>query len=249
MDLLKNLFKTVPKSAVPAGLALGAFLGCGRDFSTPWLPTGPAADSTVAVDVNPGTTGPDTLPSGGTDPIVIDAGPVVDSGSVVIDPGPVVVDSGPVVVDPGPIVIDSEPGGTDPGPVVVDSGSVGIDPGPILIDSLEVSDLLLVVGELLPAPVAVLPADATSPGYGMSSSDPRIADVTAQGIVGIGAGAVSITVRALDGSGATAVFKVSVRPADAGAIDTAGGPPQDSHCKESSRPCHGKTKRKGKHGG
>jgi hypothetical protein len=80
----------------------------------------------------------------------------------------------------------------------------------IPIESLSASDLRLKVGETKPAPVTVLPADASSPLYEMTSSKPGVAAVTADGIKGVGAGSATITVHALDGSEKTTKFHVIV---------------------------------------
>jgi hypothetical protein len=78
------------------------------------------------------------------------------------------------------------------------------------IESLSASDLRLKVGETKPAPVTVAPANASSPLYEMTSSKPSVAEVTADGIKGVGAGSATITVHALDGSEKTTKFHVIV---------------------------------------
>ncbi|MBW8886429.1 MAG: Ig-like domain-containing protein [Fibrobacteres bacterium] len=80
----------------------------------------------------------------------------------------------------------------------------------ILIESLSATDLRLSVGETKSAPVSVLPSNASSPLYEMTSSKPGVAEVTANGIHGSGAGSATITVHALDGSGKTTHFHVIV---------------------------------------
>jgi len=89
--------------------------------------------------------------------------------------------------------------------VAIQVGTTGI-----LIESLSATDLRLSVGETRPAPVTVLPANASSPLYEMTSSKPGIAEVTAQGIHGSGAGSATITVHTLDGSDKTTHFHVIV---------------------------------------
>lgn len=91
-----------------------------------------------------------------------------------------------------------------------DTLSVHVTPSGILIESLSASDLRLTVGETKPAPVTVLPSNATSPLYEMTSSKPEVAEVTSDGIHGTGAGSATITVHALDGSGKTTKFHVIV---------------------------------------
>lgn len=81
---------------------------------------------------------------------------------------------------------------------------------PILIESLTASDLRMKVGETKPAPVTVLPSNATSPLYEMTSSKPGVAEANSDGIHGTGAGSATITVHALDGSGKTTRFHVIV---------------------------------------
>lgn len=81
---------------------------------------------------------------------------------------------------------------------------------PVLIESLAAGDLRLTVGQTKPAPVTVLPANATSPLYEMTSSKPGVAEVTPDGIRGAGAGSATITVHALDGSEKTTKFHVVV---------------------------------------
>ncbi len=91
-----------------------------------------------------------------------------------------------------------------------DTVSIHVETGAILIESLSASDLRLTVGQTKPAPVSVLPADASSPLYEMTSSKPGVAEVTADGIHGSGAGSATVTVHALDGSGKTTHFHVIV---------------------------------------
>jgi hypothetical protein len=90
------------------------------------------------------------------------------------------------------------------------SKPVVVKPGPILIESLSAPDLRMDEGETKPARVTVLPADATSPLYEMTSSKPEVAEVTADGIRGAGKGTATITVHALDGSNKTTRFHVIV---------------------------------------
>lgn len=80
----------------------------------------------------------------------------------------------------------------------------------ILIESISASDLRMNVGDTKPAPVAVSPNNATSPLYEMTSSKPKVAEVTANGIHGTGAGSAVITVHTLDGSNKTTHFHVIV---------------------------------------
>jgi hypothetical protein len=80
----------------------------------------------------------------------------------------------------------------------------------ILIESLSASDLRMNAGETKPAAVTVSPTNATSPLYEMTSSKPKVAEVTAKGIHGAGAGSATITVHALDGSNKTTHFHVIV---------------------------------------
>ena len=87
---------------------------------------------------------------------------------------------------------------------------VNTKPISILIESLSASDLRMNVGDTKPAPVTVLPANATSPYYELTSSKPDVAAVTANGIHGAGAGSATITVHALDGSNKTTHFHVIV---------------------------------------
>jgi hypothetical protein len=87
---------------------------------------------------------------------------------------------------------------------------VNTKPVSILIESLSASDLRMNVGETKPAAVTVLPKNATSPHYEMTSSKPDVAAVTANGIRGAGAGSATITVHALDGSDKTTHFHVIV---------------------------------------
>jgi hypothetical protein len=89
--------------------------------------------------------------------------------------------------------------------VAIHVGTTGI-----LIETLSATDLRLSVGETKPAPVSVLPANASSPLYEMTSSKPGVAEVTAEGIHGSGAGSATVTVHALDGSGKTTHFHVVV---------------------------------------
>ena len=88
--------------------------------------------------------------------------------------------------------------------------SLPVKPRAILIESLSASDLRLQVGEIHPAPVLVLPANATAPLYEMTSSRPGVAEVTPDGIRGAGKGTATLTVHALDGSEKTASFHVAV---------------------------------------
>jgi len=91
-----------------------------------------------------------------------------------------------------------------------DTASIQVGTTGILIESLSATDLRLNVGQTKPAPVTVLPANASSPLYEMTSSKPGVAEVTADGIHGSGAGSATVTVHALDGSGKTTHFHVVV---------------------------------------
>lgn len=91
-----------------------------------------------------------------------------------------------------------------------DTVSIHAGTSGILIESLSATDLRLSVGQTKPAPVTVLPANASSPLYEMTSSKPGVAEVTADGIHGSGAGSATVTVHALDGSGKTTHFHVVV---------------------------------------
>src|SRR3954464_10030008 len=75
-----------------------------------------------------------------------------------------------------------------PTPEKKDTVSINVGTSGILIESLSASDLRLSVGQTKPAPVTVLPANASSPLYEMTSSKPGVAEVTPDGIHGSGAG-------------------------------------------------------------
>ncbi len=107
-----------------------------------------------------------------------------------------------VAVDPDPIHPDTADADTVVPPVV--------KPPPVLIQSLYVPDLVVGLGETRPAAVQVRPSDATSPLYEMTSDKPGVAEVTPDGLRGKGLGTATVTVNALDGSGKSARFKVTV---------------------------------------
>jgi hypothetical protein len=81
---------------------------------------------------------------------------------------------------------------------------------PILVESISAPDLRLTVGEMRPAQVELLPVEATSRTYELSSRNGDVAVVKPGGIYAAGVGTASITVHALDGSGKTGEFRVIV---------------------------------------
>ena len=112
-------------------------------------------------------------------------------------------DTTAVVVPPG----NPKP---KPEPTPAKPDTAPTKPKTILIESLSASDLRMNAGEIRPAPVAVLPANATSPLYELTSNNPEVAEVTAEGIRGAGEGSATITAHALDGSDKTTKFHVIV---------------------------------------
>jgi hypothetical protein len=91
--------------------------------------------------------------------------------------------------------------------------SSGHDPDVIPVEAISASDLLLAVGETKRARILILPGNATSQAYELSSEDGRIAIVTPEGIYGAGPGSTTITVHALDGSDKEGRFLVTVSEA------------------------------------
>jgi hypothetical protein len=115
--------------------------------------------------------------------------------------------------------------------------------GVILVQSVSAPDLRLAVGETRPADVKLLPENATSRNYELSSQNGNVAVVRPSGIYGAGLGTAIVTVHALDGSDKIGQFQVTVVSAavkveaknltvktDAGAVapDLAFSPPEAS---------------------
>ncbi|MDB5047451.1 MAG: repeat containing lipoprotein [Fibrobacteres bacterium] len=81
---------------------------------------------------------------------------------------------------------------------------------PIPVESITAPDLRLSVGETRPAQVQLLPANATSRNYELSSQNGNVAVVRPGGIYAAGEGSTDIIVHALDGSDKLGRFKVTV---------------------------------------
>jgi hypothetical protein len=87
---------------------------------------------------------------------------------------------------------------------------VVIPPAPVLIESFAAEEMRFEAGKTMSPAISVLPANATSPIYEMISGKPSVAEVRAEGIYGKAAGTATISIKALDGSGRTGAFKVTV---------------------------------------
>jgi hypothetical protein len=82
--------------------------------------------------------------------------------------------------------------------------------GPIPVESITAPDMKLSVGETRPAQVQLLPLNATSRNYELSSQNGNVAVVRPGGIYAAGEGTTMITVHALDGSDKLGRFQVTV---------------------------------------
>jgi hypothetical protein len=96
----------------------------------------------------------------------------------------------------------SQNGGKPPG----DTGK----PGPIMVESISAPDFKLSVGETRPAQVQLLPDNATSRNYELSSRNGNVALVRPEGIFAVGEGSTIIAMHALDGSDKRGQFQVTV---------------------------------------
>ncbi|HKP95309.1 MAG TPA: hypothetical protein VJ385_06085 [Fibrobacteria bacterium] len=99
------------------------------------------------------------------------------------------------------------------GAVPVDTGGTGSG-NAILVESISAPDLRLTVGETRQAQVKMLPENATSRNYEMSSQNGDVAVVRPGGIFAVGTGSTFIAMHALDGSDKEGRFKVTVVSAD-----------------------------------
>ncbi|MDB5106578.1 MAG: hypothetical protein JWP91_4267 [Fibrobacteres bacterium] len=88
--------------------------------------------------------------------------------------------------------------------------ALGKPAGDVLVTSISAPDMTLAVGETKSAQVQLLPANATSKNYELSSKNGNVAVVRPGGIYAAGEGTSTVTVHALDGSDKTAQFKVTV---------------------------------------
>lgn len=87
--------------------------------------------------------------------------------------------------------------------------------GPRPVTSISAPDLALTIGRSKAPRVAILPPEASQSAFALASGDPGVARIRDSLVVGASLGTTQVTVTALDGSGKSGFFKVTVGlPAD-----------------------------------
>lgn len=103
------------------------------------------------------------------------------------------------------------------------SASVTVTPVAVRTITLSSGTLTLVTGNSATLTASVLPANASNPGVGWTSSNTAVATVSGGVVKAVGAGTATITAVASDGSGTTASCKVTVSaPVSTAAISFTG---------------------------